>query len=80
MAVGEVSSVRETDLGNGEKGYRVLKLVEVLEPMKGSYAELEDAVKKSLEENPLVPPDLVRYWRNSLEERYPMEYHLSGGG
>jgi len=75
LGVGEVSEVDDATLGK-EKVYRVIKLIEIVEPVRGSYKELGEDVEASLVEQPVVIPDVVRYWRESLEGRYDVKYHL----
>ena len=69
---GELSEVEETPLGE-EKVYRLVKLIGIIDPLEGSYAELADRVEASLQKEPMVIPDLIRYWRESLEGRYAIE-------
>lgn len=75
LGKGEVSEVEEADLGK-EKVYRILKLVEILEPVRGSYPELASKVEKNLEEQPVVVPEMIRYWQLSLRGRYNVERRL----
>ena len=75
LGVGDLSEVEEALMGK-ERVYRIIKLMEVIEPLRGSYPVLKPMVERSLLDQPMVAPDLVRYWRDSLEDRYGIEYHL----
>jgi len=75
LAKGEISQVREAVLGK-EKIYRIIKVMEILEPMEGSYAALKAQVEESLRKEPLVIPDLIEYWQESVESLYSVEYDL----
>lgn len=72
LGLGEISEVIETRVGK-EKFYRIIKLVEILEPLKGSYKELRNQIEDSLKTQPLVIPDLVDYWLESVDDRYDLE-------
>lgn len=75
LGVGEVSEVEEANLGK-DRIYRILKLVEILEPVRGSYSELASKVEENLEEQPVVVPEMIRYWQLSLRGRYNVERRL----
>lgn len=70
---GGVSEVKETYVGR-ERFYRIVKLIDIIEPTQGTYAELEAEVEADIEERPLVVPDLIQYWRDALEDRYSIEF------
>jgi hypothetical protein len=70
---GEITGVVEADLGK-EKIYRIIKLIEIIEPLRGSYAELEDQVEESLKEEPLWHPEILRYWQRTMKRTYHVEY------
>jgi hypothetical protein len=75
LAKGQVSEVKEANLGN-ERVYRILKLIDIIEPRSGTYAELEAEVEKNLQEYPLLLPDVIQYWQESLSGRYRIEYNM----
>ncbi|MFH2002652.1 MAG: hypothetical protein ABIK28_23480 [Planctomycetota bacterium] len=77
LGIGEVSEVKETWIGK-ERYYRIVKLIDIIEPLQGTYAELESQVETSVREQPLVVPDLIQYWKDSLQERYSMDFILPG--
>ena len=75
LGVGEVSEVEETVISD-QTLYRIVKLVEILEPIRGTYGELATQVRANLDAQPMLFPDVIRYWRDSLEERYDLEYRV----
>jgi len=75
LGVGEISEVDESNLGR-DRVYRIVKLVEMIEPLHGSFSELEETVKSSLEEEPLWHPEILRYWQDAMKQKYQVEYCL----
>jgi len=76
MNKGDISDVKEADLGK-DKVYRIIKLINIVDPVDGTYEDLSNKVEKSLKENPMVIPDLIKYWQDSLGEIYEIETRMS---
>jgi hypothetical protein len=72
---GQFSEVEVSNLGK-EKVYRILRLVEVLEPLPGAYSALREQVEQSLKVQPLILPDVIRHWQKSMVEEYEIEYFI----
>lgn len=75
LAKGQVSEVKEASLGN-ESVFRILKLMDIIEPTAGTYAELEARVEENLVEYPMLLPDVIQYWQETLRERYRIEINM----
>ncbi|MHC4942635.1 MAG: peptidylprolyl isomerase [Planctomycetota bacterium] len=75
LGIGEISEVKETSVGK-EKLFRIIKLIDILEPVQGSYQELEARIEESLKTQPMVIPDIVDYWLLKLKDRYAIDFYL----
>jgi parvulin-like peptidyl-prolyl isomerase len=71
MKPGEISEVREFDSPQG-KIYRLIKVTRIIEPFKGTYAEVAPKVEESLEENP-VDLAAIQYWLECMNKDYAIE-------
>jgi foldase protein PrsA len=76
LGIGDISEVKETFVGK-EKLFRIIKLIDILEPVQGSYPELEGRIEESLKAQPMVIPDIVDYWLLSLKDRYAIDFYLN---
>jgi parvulin-like peptidyl-prolyl isomerase len=68
---GEVSEVEETTFASRTL-YRIVKLIDIIEPVEGSYRDAAAAVQESLEEDP-VDLASIQYWQQCQSKRYAVE-------
>jgi len=71
LSAGEVSEVEEISFASRTM-YRIIKLIQIIEPIEGSFREAAVAVQKSLEDNP-VDLASIQYWQKCQRERYAVE-------